>query len=66
MQILTKIGNNVTFRGLDLVYLSSEKLDDNMIHVHFETQTNLFFVNDTILNGIIYENTDLLISAFDL
>lgn len=65
MQVLTKQGNLVTFRELELIYVSSQKLDDNMIHVNFETQTNLFFANDTELNGIVYENSDELINALN-
>jgi hypothetical protein len=65
MQVLTKVGNIVTFRDLELIYLSSEKLDDNMIHVNFETQTNLFFANDTELNGVVYANSDDLINALN-
>lgn len=65
MQILTKQGNTVTFRGQELTYVSCDKLDDNMIHVNFETQTILFFADDTELNGVVYSNSDQLINAFN-
>lgn len=65
MQILTKQGNTVTFRGQELTYVSCVKLDDNMIHVNFETQTILFFADDTELNGVVYSNSDQLINAFN-
>jgi hypothetical protein len=65
MQILTKQGNTVTFRGQELTYISCVKLDDNMIHANFETQTILFFVDDTQLNGIVYSNSDELINALN-
>lgn len=65
MQILTKQGNLVIFREQELIYVSSVKLDDNAIHVNFETQTNLFFANDTELNGVVYANSDELINALN-
>ena len=65
MQILTKQGNTVTFRGQELTYVSCVKLDDNMIHVNFETQTTLFFADDTELNGVVYSNSDQLINAIN-
>lgn len=65
MQTLTKQGNLVIFREQELIYVSSVKLDDNAIHVNFETQTNLFFANDTELNGIVYANSDELIIALN-
>jgi len=65
MQILTKQGNTVTFRGQELTYVSCVKLDDNMIHVNFETQTILFFADDTELNGVVYSNSDQLINAIN-
>jgi hypothetical protein len=65
MQTLTKQGNLVIFREQELIYVSSVKLDDNAIHVNFETQTNLFFANDTELNGVVYANSDELINALN-
>lgn len=65
MQTLIKQGNLVIFREQELIYVSSVKLDDNAIHVNFETQTNLFFANDTELNGIVYANSDELINALN-
>lgn len=65
MQVLTKQGDIVTFRGQELTYLSCVKLDDNAIHVYFETQITFFFANDTELNGIVYPNSDELINAFN-
>ena len=65
MQILTKQGNTVTFRGQELTYVSCVKLDDNMIHVNFETQTILFFADDTEFNGVVYSNSDQLINGFN-
>ena len=65
MQTLIKQGNIVIFREQELIYVSSVKLDDNAIHVNFETQTNLFFANDTELNGIVYANSDELINALN-
>lgn len=65
MQTLIKQGNLVIFREQELIYVSSVKLDDNAIHVNFETQTNLFFANDTELNGIVYVNSDELINALN-
>ena len=46
-------------------YVSCVKLDDNMIHVNFETQTILFFADDTELNGVVYSNSDELINALN-
>jgi hypothetical protein len=65
MEYLIKIGNNVEFRNQHLIYVNSEKLDEQSIHVNFETQTNLFFAYDTDLNGIIYEDSDKLINALN-
>jgi hypothetical protein len=65
MQTLIKQGNLVIFREQELIYVSSVKLDDNAIHVNFETQTNLFFANDTELNGVVYANSDELIIALN-
>ncbi len=65
MQTLIKQGNIVIFREQELIYVSSVKLDDNAIHVNFETQTNLFFANDTELNGVVYANSDELIIALN-
>lgn len=65
MQVLTKQGNTVTFRNVELIYVESIKLDDNTIHLVSETQTNLFFSNDTELNGVIYNNADELINALN-
>lgn len=65
MEYLKKQGNNVEFRNQNLIYVNSEKLDDQAIHINFETQTNLFFANDTELNGIMYEDSDKLILALN-
>jgi len=65
MEYLTKIGNKVEFRGNEFTYVSAEKLDDQAIHINFTTQTNLFFADDTNLNGKIYPNSDELITALN-
>ena len=39
MEYLIKIGNNVEFRNQHLIYVNSEKLDEQSIHINFETQT---------------------------
>ena len=43
MEYLIKNGNKVEFRNQNLIYVNSEKLDEQAIHINFETQTNLFF-----------------------
>ena len=65
MEYLKKQGNNVEFRNQKLIYVNSEKLDEQAIHINFETQTNLFFAYDTELNGIVYLNSDELIDALN-
>jgi hypothetical protein len=65
MEYLIKDKENVQFRGLNLIYLSSEKIDDESIQIHFTTQVNYFIVNDTNLNGIVYNNSDELINALN-
>lgn len=65
MEYLIKDKENVQFRGLNLIYLSSEKIDDESIQIHFTTQVNYFIVNDTNLNGIVYNNSDDLINALN-
>jgi hypothetical protein len=65
MEYLKKQGDNVEFRNQNLIYVNSEKLDEQSIHINFETQTNLFFAYDTDLNGIVYLNSDELIDALN-
>jgi hypothetical protein len=65
MEILIKNGNTITFRNTDYVYVSSEKVDDNSVHINFEEQTNIFLVVDTELNGIVYSNADALIESLN-
>lgn len=65
MEILIKNGNTITFRNADYVYVSSEKVDDNSVHINFEEQTNIFLVDDTELNGVIYSNADALIESLN-
>lgn len=65
MEYLKKQGNSVEFRNQNLIYVNSEKLDDQAIHINFETQTNLFFAYDTELNGVVYEDSDKLIIALN-
>ena len=65
MEYLIKDKENVQFRGLNLIYVSSEKIDDESIQIHFTTQVNYFIVNDTNLNGIVYNNSDELINALN-
>ena len=57
MEYLIKNKENVEFRGLNLIYLSSEKIDDESIQIHFTSQVNYFIVNETNLNGIEYNNS---------
>lgn len=65
MEYLIKNKDNVEFRGLNLIYVSSEKIDNESIHINFTTQTNYFIVSDTNLNGIVYQNSDQLIIALN-
>ena len=65
MEYLKKQGNNVEFRNQKMIYVNSEKLDEQAIHINFETQTNLFFAYDTELNGVVYEDSDKLINALN-
>jgi hypothetical protein len=65
MEILIKNGNTITFRNTDYVYVSSEKVDDNSVHINFKEQTNIFLVVDTELNGIVYSNADALIESLN-
>jgi hypothetical protein len=65
MEYLIKDKENVQFRGLNLIYLSSEKIDDESIQIHFTSQVNYFIVNETNLNGIVYNNSDELINALN-
>lgn len=65
MEYLKKQGNNVEFRNQNLIYVNSEKLDEQAIHINFETQTNLFFAYDTELNGVVYEDSHKLINALN-
>lgn len=65
MEYLIKQGNNVEFRNQNLIYVNSEKLDEQAIHINFETQTNLFFAYDTELNGVVYEDSHKLILALN-
>lgn len=65
MEYLIKNKDNVEFRGLNLIYVNSEKIDEQSIHINFTTQTNYFIVSETNLNGIVYENSDQLIIALN-
>ncbi len=65
MEYLIKNKDNVEFRGLNLIYVSSEKIDEQSIHINFTTQTNYFIVSETNLNGIVYKNSDELIIALN-
>lgn len=65
MEYLIKNKENVEFRGLNLIYLSSEKIDDESIQIHFTSQVNYFIVNETNLNGIEYNNSEQLINALN-
>lgn len=65
MEIILKKYNKIKFRNLELNYVESEKLDDNAIHLITEEQVNVFFVNDTELNGVTYNNADELINALN-
>lgn len=65
MEYLIKNKENVEFRGLNLIYERSEKIDDESIQIHFTTQVNYFIVNETNLNGIVYNNSDELINALN-
>lgn len=66
MQELNKIGNKITFRGIELDYVECIKLDDNTIHLVTEQQINLFFADDTMVNGETYASADELINAIEL
>lgn len=65
MEYLIKNKENVEFRGLNLIYVSSEKIDDESIQIHFTNQVNYFIVNETNLNGIVYNNSEQLINALN-
>lgn len=65
MEYLIKNKDNVEFRGLNLIYVNSEKIDNESIHINFTTQTNYFIVSETNLNGVVYENSDQLIIALN-
>lgn len=65
MEYLIKNKENVEFRGLNLIYVNSEKIDNESIHINFTTQTNYFIVSETNLNGIIYNNAEQLINALN-
>ena len=65
MEYLIKNKENVEFRGLNLIYVSSEKIDDESIQIHFTSQVNYFIVNETNLNGIVYNNSEQLINALN-
>ena len=65
MEYLIKNKENVQFRGLNLIYVSSEKIDDESIQIHFTSQVNYFIVNETNLNGIVYNNSEQLINALN-
>ncbi len=65
MEYLIKNKDNVEFRGLNLIYVNSEKIDNEYIHINFTTQTNYFIVSETNLNGIIYNNAEQLINALN-
>ena len=65
MEYLIKNKENVEFRGLNLIYVSSEKIDDQSIQIHFTSQVNYFIVNETNLNGLVYNNSDELINAIN-
>lgn len=65
MEYLIKNKENVEFRGLNLIYVSSEKIDDESIQIHFTSQVNYFIVNETNLNNIVYNNSEQLINALN-
>jgi hypothetical protein len=65
MEYLIKNKENVEFRSLNLIYVSSEKIDDESIQIHFTNQVNYFIVNETNLNGIVYNNSEQLINALN-
>ncbi len=65
MEYLIKNKDNVEFRGLNLIYVSSEKIDEQSIHINFSNQTNYFIVRETNLNGTVYENSNNLINALN-
>jgi hypothetical protein len=65
MEYLIKNKENVEFRGLDLIYVNSEKIDNESIQIHFTNQVNYFLVNETNLNGIVYNNSEQLINGLN-
>ena len=65
MEYLIKNKENVEFRSLNLIYVSSEKIYDESIQIHFTNQVNYFIVNETNLNGIVYNNSEQLINALN-
>ncbi len=65
MEYLIKNKENVEFRSLNLIYVSSEKIDDESIQIHFTNQVNYFIVNETNLNGVVYNNSEQLINALN-
>ena len=65
MEYLIKNKENVEFRGLNLIYVSSEKIDNESIQIHFTNQVNYFIVNETNLNGIVYNNSEQLINGLN-
>lgn len=65
MEKLTKKGNLITFRNFEYIYVSTEKLDDNAIHLITDINVFYFIPTDTELNGKVYGNSDELINALN-
>jgi len=66
MEILIKINNLIMFKGNEYNYLSSEKIDNNTVHVNMENNICFcFLADDTELNSIVYKNSDELLLAIN-
>lgn len=65
MEILTKKDNKIIFRDTEFDFVSTEKLDDNTIHLITDSNVFCIVVNDTELNGVVYNNSDELIAELN-
>lgn len=65
MEILTKKDNKIIFRDTEFDFVSTEKLDDNTIHLITDSDVFCIVVNDTELNGVVYNNSDELIAELN-
>lgn len=65
MEYIVKQGKIVEWRNNTLEYVSSIKLDENMVHVEFTDRIVLFIANDTTVNNALCTSANEIINELN-